>query len=224
MLENLPLYINILFMLTTVATLLLFFKGTNVNNMVLAVCLIWIFFIGFLAYGGFFLILFTNPPRIIYAAAPPILAIILLFVLPKGRELLDSFDPKWLTYLHTVRIPVELILFLLFLNGLIPELMTFEGRNYDILAGFTAPLIGYFGYTTKKLGKSVLLFWNAICLVLLFNIIANAVLSTPSDFQMFGFNQPNIGVLYFPFTWLPAFIVPVVLLSHLVCIRQLLKK
>ncbi|HVF96549.1 MAG TPA: hypothetical protein VM871_04480, partial [Flavisolibacter sp.] len=39
----------------------------------------------------------------------------------------------------------------------------------------------------------------------------------------FAFDQPNIAVLYFPFIWLPSFIVPVVLLSHLVCIRQLLK-
>ena len=224
MLENLPFYINILFFLTTLAALLLFFKGTNLNNMVLAVCLVWVFFMGFLAFNGFFLILFTVPPRFIFAVAPPMLAIILLFALPKGRALLDSFDAKWLTYLQTVRIPVEIVLLLLFLNGLIPQLMTFEGRNFDILAGITASLVAYFGYTTHKIGKSFLLFWNAICLVLLFNIVANAALSTPSDFQMFAFDQPNIGVLYFPFVLLPAFIVPVVLLSHLVCIRQLLKK
>ncbi|HEX2787664.1 MAG TPA: hypothetical protein VHP32_07140 [Ignavibacteria bacterium] len=224
MLENLPFYINILFFLTVLATLLLFFKGTNLNNMVLAVCLVWVFFLGFLSFNGFFLILFTTPPRIIFAVAPPMLAIILLFALPKGRVLLDSFDGKWLTYLHTVRIPVEIILLLLFLNGLVPQIMTFEGRNFDILAGVTAPLVAYFGYTKQKLGKSFLIFWNAICLVLLFNIIINSALSTPTDFQMFAFNQPNIGVLYFPFIWLPAFIVPVVLLSHLVCLRQLLKK
>jgi hypothetical protein len=224
MLENLPFYINILFFLTILATLLLFFKGTNLNNMVLAVCLVWVFFMGFLAFNGFFLILFTVPPRIMFAVAPPMLAIILLFALPKGRALLDSFDAKWLTYLHTIRIPVEIILFLLFLNGLVPQIMTFEGRNFDIIAGITAPLVAYFGYTKPKLGKSFLIFWNAICLVLLFNIVINAALSTPSDFQMFAFDQPNIGVLYFPFILLPGFIVPVVLLSHLVCIRQLLKK
>jgi hypothetical protein len=224
MLENLPAYINILFIFTTVATLLLFFKGTNINNMVLAVCLVWVFFMGFLAFNGFFLILFTMPPRIMFAVAPPMIAIILLFVLPKGRALLDTFDAKWLTYLHTVRVPVEIVLLLLFLNGLVPQIMTFEGRNFDILAGLTAPLVAYFGYTKNKLGKSILLFWNAISLVLLFNIVANAALSTPTDFQIFAFDQPNIGVLYFPFIWLPAFIVPVVLLSHLVCIRQLLKR
>lgn len=224
MLENLPAYISMLFILTTLAALLLFYKGTNGNNIVVAVSLVWVFFLGFLAFNGFFLILFTAPPRIIVAAAPPMLAVILLFVLPKGRALLDSFDQKWLTYLHTIRIPVEIILFLLFLNGLVPQIMTFEGRNFDILAGLTAPIVAYFGYTKPKLGKSFLLFWNAICLVLLFNIVANAALSTPSDFQMFALEQPNIAVLYFPFIWLPGFIVPVVLLSHLVCIRQLLKR
>jgi hypothetical protein len=38
----------------------------------------------------------------------------------------------------------------------------------------------------------------------------------------FAFDQPNIAVLYFPFNWLPSCIVPLVLLSHLAAIRQLL--
>ncbi|TAH22438.1 MAG: hypothetical protein EAZ08_00730 [Cytophagales bacterium] len=46
---------------------------------------------------------------------------------------------KNLIYLNIVRIPVEIILFWLFVNKAIPELMTFEGRNLDIIAGITAP-------------------------------------------------------------------------------------
>ena len=56
------------------------------------------------------------------------------------------------------------------------------------------------------------------------NIVVNAILSAPFTFQQFAFDQPNVAVLYFPFVWLPCFIVPVVLFSHLVLIRQLLKK
>jgi hypothetical protein len=68
------------------------------------------------------------------------------------------------------------------------------------------------------------LLWNFICLGLLVNIIVNAVLSAPFPFQQFGFSQPNIAVLYFPYVWLPCGIVPLVLLSHLAVIRQLSKK
>jgi hypothetical protein len=54
------------------------------------------------------------------------------------------------------------------------------------------------------------------------NIVLNAVLSVPTAFQQFAFDQPNIAILYFPFNLLPAVVVPLVLLSHLVVIRQLL--
>jgi glycerol-3-phosphate acyltransferase PlsY len=58
---------------------------------------------------------------------------------------------------------------------------------------------------------------------LLLNIVVNAVLSLPYPFQQFAFDQPNVAVLYFPFTWLPCFIVVIVLYSHLAAIRKLLK-
>lgn len=93
--------------------------------------------------------------------------------------------------------------------------MTFEGRNFDILSGLTAPIIFYFGFVTKQLDRKVILIWNFICLALLINIVVVAILSAPFPFQQFAFDQPNIAVLYFPFNWLPSCVVPLVLLSHL---------
>jgi len=102
--------------------------------------------------------------------------------------------------------------------------MTFEGRNFDILSGITAPVIYYFGFKGKGLNTKLLLTWNFICLTLLINIVINAILSVPFSFQKFGFDQPNIALLYFPFIWLPCCIVPLVLLAHLASIRKLLKE
>lgn len=127
-----------------------------------------------------------------------------------------------LTYLHVVRVPVEMVLWWLFLNGAVPQLMTFEGKNMDVFSGLSAVFIAYFGYTQHKLNKTLLLAWNFICLALLINIVFMAVLSAPLAFQQFAFEQPNIGVFHFPFVFLPGFIVPIVLFSHLLCIRKLL--
>jgi hypothetical protein len=69
-----------------------------------------------------------------------------------------------------------------------------------------------------------LLAWNFLCLGLLINIVFTALLSAPFPFQRFAFDQPNIALAYFPFTWLPCWIVPLVLLSHLVSIRKLAAK
>ena len=125
--------------------------------------------------------------------------------------------------MHIVRIPAEFVLLCLFLNKTVPGIMTFEGRNFDILSGFTAPLIWYFGYVKKILNEKIILAWNICCTVLLLNIVITAVLSPPFNFQQLAFDQPNIAILYFPFIWLPGFIVPAVLLSHLVAIRQLMR-
>jgi hypothetical protein len=137
---------------------------------------------------------------------------------------MDSLPLKLLTYLNVVRILVELVLYALFVFKAIPELMTFEGRNFDILAGISAPFVAYFGFTRLRIGRKALLAWNIICLGLLLNIVVNALLSAPSPVQRFAFEQPNIAILYFPFSWLPAFIVPVVLFGHLVSIRQLYRQ
>lgn len=102
--------------------------------------------------------------------------------------------------------------------------MTFEGRNFDILAGLSAPVVAWFGYHKQKLSKAALLGWNIICLGLLLNIVINAILSAPFPFQQFAFDQPDVAILHFPYTWLPGFIVPAVLLAHLVNIRLLWKK
>ena len=96
--------------------------------------------------------------------------------------------------------------------------MTFEGYNFDILSGISAPII-YFAF--NKISKNMLVVWNIICLGLLINIVTIAILSVPTPFQKLGFEQPNLGVTYFPFVWLPGVVVPLVFLSHLASIRKL---
>jgi hypothetical protein len=39
--------------------------------------------------------------------------------------------------------------------------------------------------------------------------------------QKFAFDQPNIALGNFPFLLLPAFVVPIVMLSHIAAIRNL---
>lgn len=222
--DRLPAYINMVFGLTTIATVWFFYMATKHSRTTFVILLLWLMVQGVIALSGFYTVTNTMPPRFLLLPLPPLLFIIGLFVTVKGRKYLDSLDIKSLAILHIVRIPVELVLFWLFMNRAIPQLMTFEGRNFDILAGLTAPLIFYFGFVRQQIGKKVILLWNIICLGLLINIVVNAVLSAPFPFQQFGFDQPNIAVLYFPFVWLPCCVVPLVLLSHLATIRQLLNR
>ncbi|MFM9945539.1 MAG: hypothetical protein ACKVQB_09940 [Bacteroidia bacterium] len=221
--ENLPTFIGIVFGLTTILTVLFFYKAATYSKTVLYVLCGWLLMQAFIGLTGFYTLTDTMPPRLALAVAPMFIAIAILFFTAQGRIFIDSLDTKTLTLLHTVRIPVEIVLFWLFLEGTVPQLMTFEGRNFDIISGITAPLVWYFGFVKNKLSPKLILIWNFICLGLLLNIVINAILSAPFPTQQFAFDQPNIAVLYFPFVWLPGCVVPLVLLSHLVVIRRLIR-
>lgn len=235
MIENLPTYISIIFGLTTVSALLLFYwtiKNSSLettrrkSNIIFLGLTVWLVIQAILTLKNLYNSNTSSiPPKILlFGILPTILTIIYLFTTQKGRQFIDSLPLKNLTYLNIVRIPVEIVLFWLFLNKAVPELMTFEGRNFDIVAGISAPFIAYFGLAKEKLSKQIILVWNFICIVLLFNIVLNALLSAPSPLQKFAFEQPNVAILNFPFVWLPTFIVPLVLFGHLTSIRQLLKR
>jgi hypothetical protein len=217
--EQVPLYLDILFALTTALCVWLFYKATQKRSKVFLLIIAWIILQGIIALTGFYTITRVMPPRFALLIGPPLLFIIILFLTKKGRGFLDMLSPAALALLHIIRIPVELVLYGLFIHGAIPELMTFEGRNLDILSGITAPLVWWAGYRLKVLPPWTILAWNLLCLGLLINIVSIAVLSAPFPFQSLAFDQPNIGVLYFPYVWLPAIIVPVVLLAHLTAIR-----
>lgn len=234
MLDHLPLYLNISFILTTLLAagmlaLLLRTASKPVTSSsargIMATIVIWLIIQASLSYTG----IYTDhpealPPNIIlFGVLPALTTILIIFNTRKGKQFIDRLSMQMLSYVHIVRIPVELVLYGLFINGAIPQLMTFEGSNLDILAGITAPAVGYFGIGQSKMGKTSLLVWNFICLALLLNIVVIAVLSTPSPFQQFAFDQPNVAILNFPYSWLPAFIVPLVLFAHLAAIRKLIK-
>ncbi len=222
--ENLPVYMYILFVATTGLALFLFYKATRHSRFFLVVIIAWLVLQSILGLSGFYTVTTGFPPRFMLLLLLPLLCISLLFATKKGRRFIDALDIRTLTLLHVIRVPVELTVLGLFLHKALPQLMTFEGRNFDILSGITAPLVYYFALAGKHPNKKILLTWNFACLALLINIVVNAILAAPSTFQKFAFEQPNIAIMYFPFVWLPCCIVPLVLLAHLASIRKLIKK
>lgn len=182
----------------------------------------WLLLQGALAYTGFYTSLFSRLPRLLlFGVLPPVLALALLVLTQVGRRLLGRFDLVDLTRLSIVRIPVELCLYGLAARYLVPDVMTFADRNLDLAAGLTAPLAAYW-FRTQLMDRRLLLVWHAGALALLLNVVALAALSLPTPWQQMSFGQPNVAVLRLPFVWLPTFIVPLVLLSHVAALRQLL--
>lgn len=220
--EKVSIAISILFLITTAGTLWLFYQATNQSQKTAALLGLWVIVQTFLGLSGFYQKWDATPPRFALLIFPAIILIVLLFLFPSGRKRIDELNIKWLTLLHVIRIPVEITLYFLLRADLIPRSMTFEGSNFDILSGLSTPFIYYLAFHARKINFKVLLLWNFACLGLLLNVVTTAILSAKTPFQQFAFDQPNIGVTYFPFIFLPGLIVPVVLFAHLASIRQLL--
>jgi len=218
--EQIPFYVSGLFVATTLLAVYFLLKATSYSRATMVAVSIWLLLQAGLALQSFFLVTDTVPPRMMVLLAPPMVTIILLFATRGGRRFIDRLELRHLVLLHMVRIPVEVVLFWLCLYKTIPQVMTFEGRNFDIISGITAPVVYYFYFVRKQMSRSLLIAWNVMCLVLLLNVVIHGLLSAPGVLQRLSFDRPNIGILYFPFVWLPGFIVPLVLFAHLVSIRQ----
>lgn len=228
--SELPIYIPATFILTVISTFGFIYYSVhsahiggkkNPTMLVSTFLLFWLFIVAILSLGQFFLAFDSMPPRFIIAVGVPIIAIVVLFINAKSREYIKRIPITTLTYIHIIRVPVEIVLWWLFLNEVIPISLTFEGVNYDILAGITAPFVAIFMVGLRSKSRIGAVLWNFAALVLLGNIVIRAILSAPLPFQQFAFDMPNIAVFYFPYIWLPAFVVPVVLFAHLASLLKL---
>ena len=144
------------------------------------------------------------------------------FVLSRvGARLATGISLGAMVTLQAFRIPVELLLHELYVEGIVPVQMTYMGRNFDVLTGISGLLLGLWLLGRKPIPRGVVLLWNLLGLALLVNIVAIAVVSTPVPFRRFLDSPSHTLPSTFPFIWLPSFLVQVALGSHLLIFRQL---
>ncbi len=231
MIENLPGYISITFILTTFLTVgfLLYAVKQTVFDTLPAKILIfllsfWVLFQAILALNGFYQNTDVFPPRVFVFGAFPALLLIIVYFIFFRQNFIEKLPLKVLTLLSIIRIPVEIVLLWLFQNQLVPQSMTFEGRNFDILSGITAPIIYFLAFRARQVNRPILIVWNIFAICLLFNIVITAILAFPAINPNLPPELQNRAVTFFPYIWLPTVVVPIVLFSHLASLWKLFKK
>ena len=221
---ELPVYVPVLFLLTVIVSIGWFYQATKSRSLLLMLTG-WTVLQAILGLLGVYQQTDRLPPRILaFGFFPALLILVLYLFFGKGKRLIAQTNLSTLTGFHSIRILVEIVLLLLFYYQMTSIYMTVEGHNYDILSGVSAVAVALVAGQTGAEKKKLLLWWNIVCLLLLFNVIARAILSTPSPLQRWAFEQPNLAVLYFPFNLLPTVIVPLVLVAHLIAIKRLTNK
>lgn len=185
--------------------------------------MLWMLILSGLSLSGFFSKFGTMPPRFVIIVIVPLITLIWVLLISKTTKNILTYVPKQtIINLQVFRVIVEILLWVLFIQNLLPIQMTFEGRNFDILAGITAPLVVYFGIVKYQWPRIVLIVWNLISLGLLINIVTIAILSFPTPFRYFMNEPANTIVAEFPFVWLPGFLVPLAYGLHFLSLRQLI--
>lgn len=199
-------------------------ERTRFTTLFVTVCCVgWVAVASGLALSGV-LSFSPMPPSMGIVLIVPLVVLlpVVLRVVPKS--VLAATPAHWLVAVQSFRIGVEVLLWGLHTLDLIPVQMSFEGRNWDILVGLTAPVVAYFCFIKQSWSPRIAIAWNIVGLALLLNIVAIAVLSMPLPFRVFMNEPANTIVAQFPFVLLPAVLVPMAYTMHILSLRQLLSR
>lgn len=232
--ESVPLWLNIFFILIVGIIYSAIILGARyANNLTRAVSpagiLVfravvggWVLMSGLLAMQGFFLDFSTAPPKIAAASFIFATGLAVFAFSPLATRWLSAISQTWIIGMQTFRLFVEVVLIGLARTPLLPKLMTVEGRNFDILIGLTAPILAWRIHKQSEPSRSkwALVAWNVLGIVSLLNVVVNGVLSAPTPMQQIFVEPPNTALGYFPYAWLPAFLVPVALFLHVLSLRK----
>jgi len=180
----------------------------------------WLVVLGVLALVGFFADFSSLPPRMAFVPLLPLPVVLLLARSKMGKYLIYHIRPQWFIYLQSFRILVEIGLWALVHNGMLPVQLSFEGRNFDILVGLLAIPVGYFSVVRKIWPSWIVLAYNIFGLLMLVNVVSIAFLSMPTPLRIFPGQADASLVAHFPLIYLPGVLVPLAYSLHIFSIRQ----
>ena len=194
-----------------------FIQGTGM------VLVAWVIYISAISVTG----IFENasmPPRIpLLLVAPAFLFFAYFFTNKRFKTIIDHTPHNWPVFFQSFRIIVELLIWGAFMKGIMPQSATFEGHNFDILIGLTAPLIAFFTFLKPKIGKSLFILWNIAglaTLAIVVLILMRHAYFLPNDSQsilMKGFGD-------FPYTFLAGLLMPLAVFMHIFSLVKAVRK
>jgi hypothetical protein len=186
-----------------------------------AVMGIWIAYIIVLSISGV-LNDFGLPPRVpLLIIIPSIIFSLYITGRTSFRDILQLTPIHYPILMQSFRIFVELLIFTAWSEGYFPKRVTFEGLNYDILVGATAPVMGWL-LMKNILGLNAALIWNIAAMMIL-SLTGYAFISA-YFFSEFAEAIDKTHFIKFPFILLPSVLLSIAIFLHIFSIRQILMK
>jgi len=188
---------------------------------VLACLVVWFLYAGLMAHFGILGNSKMRPPGIAFIVGPVLLFLIFVIVRPSISAQGVLAFPLWLILgTQCFRVGVELFLHQLWIEGLVPKMLTFGGANVDIYIGLSAPLIAWLSIR-ERWGLKLAGAWNILGLLALLNVVTRAVLTAPGPLHLIHSEIPDRMISTFPFLLIPGFFVPLAVVLHLLAIRAI---
>ena len=127
------------------------FEETRNNLAVtIIVLLVWLMFTLIIGISGVLSDFTSMPPKLLLIILPPFVFIMLIMLSKQFHDLCKPLGNFWFIYPQSFRILMEFILWLLYRYKIIPIQMTWEGYNFEIIIGLTAPIVAYYCFTKKQ--------------------------------------------------------------------------
>jgi hypothetical protein len=174
-----------------------------------------------LGLGGAYHVAPNSIPTIEFGISLPILLGVGLYLtVPAVRDLVMRLPHGWLIGLQFYRAGGAIFIVLWSL-GLLPGVFGLPAGIGDILIGVTAPIVAFVYLRSGRKARVTVLAWNLLGLLDLIIALTGGFLTTPSRFQLFALDAPNLLVTQFPLVIIPTFIVPLSILLHLASLAKL---
>lgn len=186
---------------------------------VLAGFAIWVAYVLAIGVSGVAGNYSTIPPGVAIMLVPVFTLVLVTALSPVGRAIAAAIPLAILLGFQVFRILVELTLARLNELGLTPHLMTFSGGNFEIVFAASAP---FAAWAASRGGSwRWLIGWNVLGLISLANVASRAVLTAPGPLNLIHAEVPDLGIITYPFTWIPGLMAPLAVLLHVVAIRSI---
>ena len=180
---------------------------------------VWIAYVSVISYSGI-LTDFSLPPRLPLLIVIPAVAGGILFTgVRRFKEVLRQTPPHLPVYFQSFRIVVELLIFGAFLEGVFPERVTFQGLNFDIIVGISAPVTAYL-YQREIISFRGILWWNLVSMTIL-SVTVYSFIST-YYFTDYVARLGNSDFTKMPYLLLASVLLPVAAFLHVFSLRQIM--
>lgn len=181
----------------------------------------WLIYLTVLSISGVLRDLNLPPKFPLLIFLPLLIGFTMFYRRSKNSRVIKAIPKVWPVYFQSFRIVVELILLYTFYAGIIPQNATFEGLNFDVLMGVSAPLVAYFLVGQNK-SKILQFVWNVlgILMVMFVGFIIATSMYKP---DIWDSEVPLVSMTFIemPYLLLAGFLAPLGIFMHVVSLIHL---